>query len=164
MGKKERKHEGRDLLVPEKTELRSPFDEMERWFGDFFDRPFFSPMWMPRFRMPSMQPPTPSVDIFEEADAVVIKAELPGIDKEDVEIHVADDVLTISGEKKAEEKIERKDYHRIERSYGSFSRSLRLPGEVLSDQAKASFQNGVLEIRIPKTEAGKQKKRKVEIE
>lgn len=164
MGKKDKKHEEKEVMVPEKAELVSPFEEMERWFGDFFNRPFFSPMWMPRFNLPRMQQVTPSLDIYEEEDAVVVKAELPGIGKEDVEVDISDDLLTISGEKKAEEKLERKDYHRIERSYGSFSRSVRLPGEVLSDQAKASFKDGVLEVRIPKTEAAKQKKRKIEIE
>jgi HSP20 family protein len=164
MGKKDKKHEEKEVMVPEKAELVSPFEEMERWFGDFFNRPFFSPMWMPRFNLPRMQQVTPSLDIYEEEDAVVVKAELPGIGKEDVEVDISDDLLTISGEKKAEEKLERKDYHRIERSYGSFSRSVRLPGEVLSDQAKASFKDGVLEVRIPKTEAAKQKRRKIEIE
>jgi len=161
---KDKKHEEKEVMVPEKAELVSPFEEMERWFGDFFNRPFFSPMWMPRFNLPRMQQVTPSLDIYEEEDAVVVKAELPGIGKEDVEVDISDDLLTISGEKKAEEKLERKDYHRIERSYGSFSRSVRLPGEVLSDQAKASFKDGVLEVRIPKTEAAKQKRRKIEIE
>ncbi|APG43014.1 MAG: Hsp20/alpha crystallin family protein [Syntrophotalea acetylenica] len=164
MGKKDKKHEDKDVLVPEKAELVSPFEEMERWFGDFFNRPSFPPVWMPRMRLPSMQPVTPSIDIYEETDAVVVKAELPGIAKEDVEVNVSENLLTISGEKKAEEKVERKDYHRIERSYGSFSRSIRLPAETLADQAKASFKDGVLEIRIPKTEEAKQKKRKIEIE
>lgn len=164
MAKKDKKNEDKEILVPEKTELVSPFEEMERWLGDFMNRPFFSPMWMPRFHLSQMQPVSPSVDIYEEADAVVVKAELPGIGKEDVEVDISDNVLTISGEKRSEGKVERKDYHRIERSYGSFSRTLRLPGEVVSDQAKASFENGVLKIRIPKTEAAKQKKRKIEIE
>lgn len=164
MGKKDKRREDKDVIVPGKAELVSPFEEMERWFGDFFNRPFSPAMWLPGFRMREMQPPVPSVDMFEEADAVVIKAELPGLAKEDVEIHLSDDVLTISGEKKAEEKVERKDYHRIERSFGSFSRSIRLPGDVVPEEARARCRNGVLEIRIPKTEAGKQKKRKIEIE
>lgn len=164
MGKKDKKHEDRGILVPEKAELVSPFEEMERWFGDFMNRPLFSPMWMPRINPATMQQLSPSVDIYEEADAVVVKAELPGIGKEDVEVNVSGNVLTITGEKKSQEKVDRKDYHRIERSYGGFSRSLRLPGEVMPDQAKASFENGVLEIRIPKTEAAKRIKRKIEIE
>ncbi|ABA87629.1 ATP-independent chaperone, alpha-crystallin/Hsp20 family [Syntrophotalea carbinolica DSM 2380] len=132
--------------------------------GIFLTGRFFSPMWMPRFNLPSMQAVAPSVDIYEEEDAVVVKAELPGIGKEDVEVDISDDLLTISGEKKTEEKIERKDYHRIERSFGKFSRSVRLPGDILTEQAKASFKEGVLEVRIPKTEAAKQKKRRIEIE
>jgi HSP20 family protein len=164
MGKKDKKHEDKEVLVPEKAELVSPFEEMERWFGDFFNRPLFSPMWMPRFQLPGARPVSPSIDVYEDADAVVVKAELPGIVKQDVEVNISDDLLTISGEKKTEEKVERKDYHRIERSYGSFSRSVRLPGGIVSDRAKAAFKDGVLEIRIPKTEEAKQKKRKIEIE
>jgi HSP20 family protein len=164
MGKKDKKHEDKDILIPEKAELVSPFEEMERWFGDFMSRPFFPPMWAPRFHFPQMQALSPSIDVYEESDAVVVKAELPGIGKENVEVNISDNVVTISGEKKSQEKVERKDYHLVERTYGSFSRSVRLPGEVVSDQAKATFENGVLEVRIPKTEAAKQKKRKIEIE
>lgn len=162
MAKKEKK--SGDMMVPDKAELVSPFEEMERWFDDVFRRPFFSPMWMPRMRWPEKRALTPTVDIFEEGDAVVVKAELPGIGKEDVEVNISDDVITISGEKKAEDKVEKKDFYRLERSYGSFSRSLRLPGAVLSDQAKASFGDGVLEVRIPRSEEARRKKRRIEIE
>jgi len=107
---------------------------------------------------------SPAVDIFEEGDDLVVKAELPGINKENIEVKVTDDYITISGEKKKEEKIEKKDYYRYERSYGSFSRTFRLPVDVQTDKAKAKFENGVLEIRIPKTEEAKTKERKLQIE
>lgn len=106
----------------------------------------------------------PSVDIFEEKDDVVVKAELPGIKKEDLDITLTDDTISISGEKKKEEEVSKKNYHRWECSYGSFSRSFTLPAEVQSDKAKAQFKDGVLEIRIPKTEEAVKKEKKVKIE
>jgi HSP20 family protein len=164
MAKKEKKAEDKDLLVPERAEVVSPFEDMERWFGEFLNRPVFPPMWPFRWRGEVAGGLSPSVDIYEDPDAVVVKAELPGMGKADIEVNISNNVVTITGEKKAEEKVEKSDYYRLERSYGRFSRSLRLPGEVLSEQAKASFKDGVLEIRVPKTEESKQKKRKIDIE
>jgi len=79
-------------------------------------------------------------------------------------VSMTDNTVSISGEKKKEEKVERKNYYREERSYGSFTRSFRLPVEVQPDKAKASFKEGVLEIRIPKTEEARKKEKKVSIE
>jgi len=87
-----------------------------------------------------------------------VKAELPGIAKEDLKVTMTENTLTISGEKKKEEKVEKKDFHRIERSYGSFTRNFRLPDNVNGEKAKASFKDGVLEVRLPKTKATKEKK------
>jgi HSP20 family protein len=89
---------------------------------------------------------------------MVIKAEIPGMKKEDVNVSITGNTVTISGEKKQEEKVEKKDYYRVERSYGSFCRNFRLPDDVNSDKVKASFKDGVLEVRMPKTKEGKQKK------
>ncbi len=97
----------------------------------------------------------PSMDIFEQGDDVVVKAELPGMKKEEIEVSVTDNTMTISGEKKQEEKVEKKNYFRMERSYGSFTRSFHLPTEVQSDKAKAEFENGILTISLPKAEAVK---------
>jgi HSP20 family protein len=166
MSKKEKKElkESKEVTVPEPSLPVSPFEEMERWFEDFFRRPFFSPMWMPRLGFPAAREVVPSIDVYQDGDNVVVKAELPGLAKEDLEIDITGNMVTISGEKKAEEKVERKNYHRIERSYGSFTRSVRLPAEIQSDLAKASFKDGVLEVRIPITEEAKKKGRKIEIE
>jgi len=84
--------------------------------------------------------------------------------KKDIEVNISDDTITLSGEKKKEEKVEKKNYYHLERSYGSFSRSFRLPTDVQTDKAKASFKNGVLEIRIPKTEEAKKKTKKITIQ
>jgi HSP20 family protein len=160
------KKESKELVPQEMRRFVAPFEEMERWFEEAFRKPFFSP-WMPRFRFPELREFrefSPSVDIFEEGNEVVVKAELPGMGKDEIDVNITDDVITISGEKKSEEKIEKKDYFRFERSYGSFSRSLTLPAETQTDKAKASFKDGVLEVRIPKTEAAAQKVKKITID
>lgn len=140
-----------------------PFEEMERMFEDFFQRRFFAPSWMPRFKFPEFPDVSASVDMFEDGDTLVIKAEVPGMKKDEINIDFSDGVITISGEKKAEEKTERKDYYRYERSFGSFSRKLHLPVEVQIDKSSAAFKDGVLEIRMPKSEAAKQKIHKIAV-
>jgi HSP20 family protein len=142
----------------------APFDEMERWFDDFFRRPFLTSSWLPRLRFPEVGDISPSVDIYEDKNDVVIKAEIPGMKKEDVSVSISDEILTISGEKKAEENVEKKNYHRIERTFGSFTRRMRLPPGLQEDKVKAVFKDGVLEVRIPKTEAAKQKAKQIKIE
>ena len=163
--------EGKELTRKEPGELMkpgkgvfSPFEEMERWFEEAFRRPFFAPSWMPRFKLPEFGGTYPTVDIFEDGNDVVVKAELPGMKKEDIEVNISDNVITISGEKKTEEKVEKKDYYRLERSFGSFTRTLQLPSEIQSDKAKAGFKDGVLEVRIPKTEAAVRKVKKIAVE
>jgi HSP20 family protein len=160
------KKKSKELLKAEPTRALSPLEEMERWFEDVFKRPFslMRPSWFPRLRFPEIEEITPTVDVFEEGDDVVVKAELPGMGKENIDVKVTDDTITISGEKKKEEKVEKKNYYRMERSYGSFTRSLRLPAEVQSEKSTAKFKEGVLEVRIPKTEEAKKKEKKVMIE
>ncbi len=152
------KKEPKELMKVEPSRAVSPFDEMERWFEDVFRRP----AWWPRLRMPEAEEMMPAVDIFTEGDSVVVKAELPGIKKEDLDVSVTDEMITISGEKKREEKVEKKDYYRIERSHGSFSRSFRVPAGVDTGKAKAQFKDGILEIRMPKLEGAREKKISVE--
>jgi HSP20 family protein len=101
--------------------------------------------------------------MFEDGNDLVIKAELPGIKKDEINVDFADDIITISGEKKTEEKTERKDYFRVERSFGSFVRKLRLPVEVQVDKTNASFKDGILEIRMPKSETKKPKTQKIAV-
>ncbi len=160
------KQEPKELTKIEPSRAISPFETMERWFEEAFRRPFslLGPSWLPRLRATEVEEAIPSVDIFEEGDNMVVKAELPGIKKEDIDVSMTDNVISISGEKKREEKVERKNYYREERSYGSFTRSFRLPAEVQTDKAKASFKEGVLEIRIPKTEEAKKREKKVSID
>jgi HSP20 family protein len=103
-----------------------------------------------------------AVDMYETADSVVVNSSVPGIAPEDLDITITGDVLTIKGETKAEEKVEKESYIRQERRYGAFSRSIRLPGALVADKAEATFDKGVLTLTIPKSEASKPKTIKVE--
>jgi HSP20 family protein len=95
---------------------------------------------------------TPAVDLVESDRHLILKADLPGLGEDDVHIEVADNVLTISGDRKTESEERKEGYYRLERAFGSFSRSLTLPDGVDSDKIDASFDNGVLEVKIPKPE------------
>jgi len=95
---------------------------------------------------------TPHVDVSETADEVRICAELPGVKEEDIDVTLNDDVLTIRGDKKFERKDDKENYHFMERSYGSFQRSMRLPYSVNPDEVRADFENGVLTVSIPKSQ------------
>jgi len=97
----------------------------------------------------------PPMDLVEADDHFVLKADLPGLSEEDVSIEIQDDTLTISGERKTEHEQRERGWYRIERSFGSFSRSLSLPEGVDADAVSAEFDRGVLEIRIPKPEERK---------
>jgi HSP20 family protein len=154
------KKESRELApFPSRRSLLGAVDEMERLFDRYFRGWGMAPPWLPRLRWPEeLEVSFPDVDVFEEGNDVVVKAEMPGVKKEEVDIELTEDSLTISGEKKKEEKVEKKDYYRVERSYGSFSRTVALPAEVKTGEAKATFKDGVLEMRIPKKEEAKKVK------
>jgi HSP20 family protein len=125
---------------------------LERFFGEpvGLERP--TGMWTPR------------VDITEAKDSVSIKAEIPGLEAKDVEVSLSGDTMTIKGEKRQEK--EEKDEHRhlVERTYGAFSRIVRLPAPVAAEKIKASFKNGVLTVTLPKTEEAKPKAIPVTVE
>ena len=123
------------------------------------------PRWWGREHWPSidMEVHVPALDIYETEDEIVVTAETPGIAKDDVEVNLTDSTLTIKGEKKKEEEIKEEHYFRSERSFGSFSRTVELPAAVKSDEATATFKDGVLEVRLPKTEEAKRKTIKVEV-
>ena len=164
---KKEKTKETEFLAP-----RRPFEaisrmeqDMERMFHEFWRRPFLN-LWEPGRWWPSkaLSLQTPAVDVYEDKDDVVVKAEVPGLSKEDLEVDLTESTLTIKGEKKKEEEIKENNYYRSERSSGSFTRTFELPAEVKTDQAKASFKDGILEIRVPKTEEAKKKLRKVKID
>jgi HSP20 family protein len=138
--------------------------DMERLFGNFLTgraHPLFNENWWSGKSTGSLEP---ALDLYEEKDQIVVKAELPGMTKDDIQISISDNVLTIKGEKKHEEEDTGKDYYRSERTYGAFFRTLPLPAEINADKVQATFKNGVLEIRLPKSEAAKKKEIKVKVE
>jgi HSP20 family protein len=100
----------------------------------------------------------PAIDVSETDDEMIVRAELPGMVQEDIQLNLQENVLTLKGEKKKEEKEEQENFHRVERSYGSFSRNLTLPANVKAEQIQASFKDGVLLITLPKSEEAKAKK------
>lgn len=106
---------------------------------------------------------TPAVDIYEKNDFVVVKAELPGVEKDQISVEVKDGILTLRGERKLERDVKEESYHRIERAYGSFLRSFSLPVSVDQDKVKAKFKDGVLEVELPKKEKAKPKQVKVDV-
>jgi HSP20 family protein len=135
-------------------ELGSLQNEMNRLFNTVFDTPSPSNAGTLRRWMPAM-------DLVESGDHFVLRADLPGMSEEDVKIEFEDGTLTVSGERKAEHEEKEEGYYRVERAFGSFSRSLTLPKGIDADAVSASFDRGVLEIRIPKPEESKP--RRIEI-
>ena len=132
-------------------ELTTLQNEMNRLFGSAFDTPTPGNAGALRRWMPAM-------DLVEAEEHFILRADLPGMSEEDVNIEVEERVLTISGERKAEHTENKDGYHRVERAFGSFSRSLTLPEGVDAEAVTANFDRGVLEIRIPKPEQRKPRK------
>jgi HSP20 family protein len=106
----------------------------------------------------------PSLDVAETKNEIVVKAEVPGMDPKDIDISLSDGLLTIKGEKKQEREEKEENYHLVERSYGSFARSIRLPKEIQSDKINASYKNGVLKVVLPKSEEAKKKEIKIKVD
>lgn len=134
----------------------SVFDPLSnlRLFEDAFARLLSEPQ--------SNRPWTPSVDVYETENELVLKADLPDVDLKDIDVHVENQTLTISGERKFEKQESVKGYHRIERSYGTFTRSFAVPNTFDTEAIGASFKNGVLTVSLPKKEAAKPRQVKIE--
>jgi HSP20 family protein len=135
-------------------ELGSLQNEMNRLFNTVFDAP-------PAGNSGSLRRWMPAMDLVESGEHFVLRADLPGMGEDDIKIELEDGTLTVSGERKAEHEDRGEGYHRVERAFGAFSRSLTLPKGVDADAVSASFDRGVLEIRIPKPE--ERKPRRIEI-
>jgi HSP20 family protein len=135
-------------------DLISLREAMDRLFEESFIRPRAG--WLAPLGTEAL-----AVDMYETDQDVIVKSSVPGIKPEDIDITITGDTLTIKGETKAEEKIERANYVRQERRYGAFSRSLTLPTTIVAEQAKAEFENGVLTLTLPKAEEVKPKTIKV---
>jgi HSP20 family protein len=136
----------------------SPFEEMDRMFDQFMRRGWMRPWrfdWpsFPEFALPEMK--ILKVDVVDRETEVVINAEIPGVEKKDLDISVGEDTVTIKGATSHEEKEEKGDYYRREISRGAFLRTVALPATVDGSKAKASFKDGMLELTLPKTEKAK---------
>lgn len=140
--------------MPQEVELWRPWrampgpwremeERMDRLFEEIFGRPW-------RRLAPVEAAWLPAVELFEREGKLVLRAELPGMKREDITIEVTDDTLTITGERKAEKEIKEQDYYRCERSYGTFRRQIALPMGVDKAQIKATYKDGVLEVTLPK--------------
>lgn len=130
-------------------------EEMERRLDDYIGLPFWRTLWR---RRPLAEMWAPAMDVIEKNDKYLIKLELPGVKEEDVDISISGDMLTISGEKKSDSEGKKKGYRYTESSYGSFSRSVSLPTNVKADKIEADFDNGILEVTLPKSPEVKSKK------
>ncbi len=131
--------------------------EMDRFWDSFFEGGL-------RKRGEEVAEWFPLLDVSETKNDLVVKTEVPGLDPKDIEISLTEGVLTIKGEKKQEKEENEENYHLIERSFGSFSRSIRLPREVQADKISASYKNGVLKIVLPKSEEAKKREIKIKVE
>ena len=136
-------------------DLLKVHDEIGSWFEGALekrDRERKSAVW------------SPNMDIKETEKEIIIKADLPGMKEEDIDVSIDEDQLIIKGERKVEKEEKEKDYVRVERNYGSFYRSFNIGVPVKSDEVKASYKNGVLEINIPKAETRKPKKIEIKLD
>jgi len=131
--------------------------EMDRLWDSFFEG-------KPSRKVEEVWEWLPSLDVSETKNDVVVKAELPGMDPKEIDISLADGILSIKGEKKQEKEEKEENYHLIERSYGSFVRSVRLPREVQSEKISASYKNGILKVTLPKSEEARKKEIKIKVE
>jgi HSP20 family protein len=138
------------------TRFPSLRDEMDKLFEDFFGRTAFPSAaetgWIP------------AVDVHETKKDVIVTIDLPAIDPKEVSISIMEDRLTVRGERKKEEEVKEEDCYRMERTYGSFQRTIQLPSEVIGDKAKATYKDGVLKISVPKSQKAMPKEIKVEVQ
>jgi len=163
-----------DPTVPSSaTQMWRPFEnlrhEVDRLFDDFYTRlPFRPPFRRPAFDVEPFWAPqswvtVPAVDFVEHDDAFEMTADLPGLDEKSIELKVANGVLTIKGEKTEDKEEKKGDFHLRERRVGSFERSFRIPETVDTDKIEASFKQGVLTVKMPKTADAQKSAKKIEV-
>jgi HSP20 family protein len=138
----------RDLMATQR--------EFDRFFKEAFN-PYFSEGGL------STRTWAPPVDIYETENDIVLKAELPGVDPKDVEVRVEDSTLYLKGERKFQKEVKDENYHRVERSYGSFARSFSLPNSINAEKVKAEYKDGLLTLTLPKREEAKPRTIKIDV-
>ncbi len=140
-----------------------PFRDLEALQEDV-NRLFQESMAKPRREAPAARVWAPPVDVVEDQDKILVKAELPGMKREDIDIELSGDTLTIRGERKFENEEKKDNYVRVERTYGRFQRTFTIGVPVKSDEVRAAYRDGILEVSIPKSEETKPKKVDVSVE
>jgi HSP20 family protein len=143
------------------TVMRKFSEELDRLFEDFGGRGWLTPM-LDKAQLPE-GPWSPQVEIFERDNELVLRADLPGLTKDDVNVEIANDGITIEGERRHEHEEKGEGYFRSERSYGKFYRRIPMPEGAKAEDANASFSNGVLEIAVPLAKQEERKRRRLEI-
>jgi HSP20 family protein len=166
--RKEVSKAGKGTEIQKATPMRvsSPFEEMDRLFEGFFPRGWLRPFHLERPLWDELAAPlevkAPRVDVVDRDEDILVRAELPGVEKKDLELSVTDNTVTVSGKTRHEEKEEKGNYYRCEISRGAFSRTVALPSDVDPDKAKAAFKDGLLELTIPKV--AKAKRRSIKLD
>ena len=167
MPDKEKNTASKEIQPSDKGRVLSPFEEMDHWFDDAF----FHPGWMHpyRHRWPNwgdfgsaFKGRIPKVDVIDRESEIVIHAELPGVNKDDLDVSITENTISIRATTKHEEREEKGEYFRREMSRGEFQRTIPLPVNVDAENAKASFKNGIMELTLPKVKSAKRKNIKVE--
>lgn len=147
----------RDLFLDSFDNMSNFEDEITKLFKPIskltgIDRGLFNSNW------------NPSIDVYESDDAVLIKADIPGLKRDEIDVSIDKDLLTIKGEKRREDEFNEKNSYRSERFYGSFSRTVQLHSEVDNEKVEATYKDGVLELKLPKKEEAKTKRISVKVE
>ena len=157
---------GKEIEVTRPSRFPDPFSETDRWFDNLFPRGWMRPFhrnWPDFGEMASaFETRMPKVDIIDRDDEIIVHAEVPGVQKDDLDVSVSDHTVTIKGKTKREKKEEKGDYYRSELYQGSFARTVTLPSEVDSDKVKANFKDGVLELKMPKIAQSKRRSVKID--
>lgn len=163
MAEERKEEKGKEIQKTAPARALSPFEEMDRMFEGFFPRGWMRPF---RWEWPGIpelrEMRAPKVDVVDRETDILVRAEVPGVEKKDLDVSVTESTVTIRGSTRREEKEEKGDYYRCEISRGAFARTVALPCEVDSGKAKAAFKDGILELTLPKVE--KAKRRSVAIE
>jgi HSP20 family protein len=166
MAKEEKKDSTQEIQKVQPARALSPFEEMERLFEGYFPRGWMRPFGWERPSWGELTAPfegkMPRMDVIDRDEELIVKAELPGVDKKDLDVSVTENTVTIKGSTSREEKEEKGDYYRSEISRGTYSRTMTLPTDVEADKAKAKFKDGVLELSLPKMKKAKRHSIKVD--
>jgi HSP20 family protein len=149
---------GKPVAEPRRGQFLSPLDEFDQWFEDIrrnWMQPFLFGRGWPEAGLPGVLGRMPRVDVIERDNEFCVRAELPGVTKDNLDVSLQENTLTLRATTRKEEEEEKGQYYRRELSHGEFQRTVRLPGLVDGDKAKATFKDGVLELIVPKAEGAK---------